>query len=457
MAIKTINPNTEEIIQEFEENTFEDIDLALNNSKLVQKEWFSKPKEERISIMENMKKSFRKNQNILINTIHEECGIDKNEVQDVIYDILDGFDYYIEKYSKLKNINFPINQEVFSESTSTIQFYPLGVIAQIGAWNYPLWQTMISVIPALLTGNSIIYKPSEKSTKTGLLISKVINSTKNFPKDLFISIVGDSKQGKYLVKSNVDAIIYTGNIKTGKEIIKNSGTKPKILELSGNDAAIVCKDCNMNQAIEGIAAGAFFHSGQVCDRIKRIYVVKEIAEEFIEKLVSRIAIIREKITPLISEDSLKTVDSQIKQTVKDGAEILIGGKRFNKKGFYYEPTLLKLKHNNVYSVKNEIFGPVVSLLIVDSEEKAIEFTNSTEFGLGTSIWTQDFEKANKIANQCETGMIWINDSNIPLVCGEYFKGWKSTSIPNSNDRLSMFLKSKTIISFNSKNRRTWWY
>ena len=457
MVIDSINPITEEVIQRFEENTFADVDLALEKSKLAQKEWASKSKEERISIMQNMKKSFEVNQKDLIETVHEEGGINKDEVQDVIYDIFEGFDYYIEKYNKVKNINFPINQEVFPESTSTIQFYPHGVIAQIGVWNYPLWQTMISTIPALLTGNSILFKPSEKSTKVGLLISKIINLTKDFPKDIFIPIIGDAKQGEYLVKSNVDAVIYTGNIKTGNEIIKNSGTKQKILELSGNDAAIVCKDCDMNQAIEGIAGGAFFHSGQVCDRIKRIYVVKEIADEFIEKLISRISVIEEKITPLISVESLRTVDNQIKQTVKDGAEILTGGKRFDKKGFYYEPTLLKLKHNDVYSVQNEIFGPVASLLIIDSEDEAIKFSNSTEFGLGTSIWTQDFEKANKIASQCETGMIWINDSNTPLVCGEYFQGWKSTSISNPGDRLNMFLKSKTIISFNSKNRRTWWY
>ena len=109
------------------------------------------------------------------------------------------------------------------------------------------------------------------------------------------------------------------------------------------------------------------------------------------------------------------------------------------------------------SVKNEIFGPVVSLLIVDNEEEAIKFANSTKFGLGTSIWTQDFEKANKIAEKCESGIVWINDSNIPLVCGEYFKGWKFTSIPNASDRISMFLKSKTIISFNSNERRDWWF
>ncbi len=457
MTIVSINPMTEEIIGQFEETSFQDIDLAVRKSRKAQKEWISKPKNERISIIRKMKESFENNQKELIKTIHEECGTDKDELQDIIYDVLDGFEYYIEKYKKLKDIDFPINQSVFPDSTSKIKYYPHGVIAHIGIWNYPLWQTMISAIPALLTGNSIIYKPSEKSTKTGILISKLINLTENFPKDVFIPIIGGSEQGRYLVKSDVDAVVYTGNIKTGMEIIKNTGTKPKILELSGNDAAIVCSDCDMDQTVQGIAAGAFFHSGQVCDRIKRIYVVKEIADEFIQKLVLRISQIRHKITPLISEEALKKVDEQVKWTVKDGAEILIGGKRFNKKGFYYEPTLLKLKHNNVYSVKNEIFGPVASLLVVDSEEEAIKFANSTKYGLGTSIWTQDFEKASKIANQCESGMVWINDSNIPLVCGEYFKGWKSTSIPNSSDRLGMFLKTKTIISFNSNNRRHWWY
>ena len=309
MVIDSINPITEEVIQRFEENTFADVDLALEKSKLAQKEWASKSKEERISIMQNMKKSFEVNQKDLIETVHEEGGINKDEVQDVIYDIFEGFDYYIEKYNKVKNINFPINQEVFPESTSTIQFYPHGVIAQIGVWNYPLWQTMISTIPALLTGNSILFKPSEKSTKVGLLISKIINLTKDFPKDIFIPIIGDAKQGEYLVKSNVDAVIYTGNIKTGNEIIKNSGTKQKILELSGNDAAIVCKDCDMNQAIEGIAGGAFFHSGQVCDRIKRIYVVKEIADEYRKlaifykpsKLSSELVEIFEKINNLLEK------------------------------------------------------------------------------------------------------------------------------------------------------------
>ncbi len=455
--IKIINPITEKVIDILQEDTFKEIDLKIIKSQIAQKEWFSKSKNDRIKILWEMKNNFQKNSKKLINIINIECGFDKEEIKDILFDVLDGFDHYIDVYKKKNIIKFPINKQTFPKSTCEIKFYPHGVIAQIGAWNYPLWQTMITVIPALLVGNSILFKPSEKATKTGLLISKIINSTKNFPKNLFIPIIGGPKRGKYLIKSNIDAIVYTGNIPTGKKIIKNAKTKPTILELSGNDASIVCSDCDIEQTVTGIVSGAFLHSGEVCDRIKRIYIIKEVADKFIEKSILKILQIENKITPLISQNALKKVHKQVKRTINDGAEILIGGKRMNKKGYYYKPTLLKLKNNNVESVKNEIFGPVVSLLIVDSEKEAIKLANSTEFGLGTSIWTQNFKKAKEIADKCESGMVWINDSNIPLVCGEYFQGWKSTSIPNASDRLSMFMKSKTIISYNSKNIRDWWF
>ena len=454
--IKSINPSNGKLIEKFNETSEEKILHSVEKSRIAQEIWAKKSKEDRIAILLEIKKSFEINREKLINTVNEECGFDKEEVQNVFYDVLDGFDYYTKKYLSKKSIEFPLDQNVYPESTSEIKFYPHGVIAQIGVWNYPLWQTMITVIPALVTGNSILYKPSEKSTKTGLLISEIINSTKDIPKDLFIPIIGGAKEGQILVSSDVDAIIYTGNIKTGKKIIKSAGIKPVLLELSGNDSAIVCKDCDLNQTIEGIVGGSFIHSGEVCDRIKRIYVVKDIADSLIEGLIKKTETVKDKITPLISKEALNKVDKQVKKNLKNGAEVLVGGKKVKKEGFYYEPTFLKLKKNNHESIKDEIFGPVTLLFVVDSEEEAIKLANSTEFGLGTSIWTQNFEKANRILDKCETGMIWINDSNIPLICGEYFKGWKSTSIPNSSDRLGMFQKSKTIISFNSNKKRSWW-
>jgi len=455
--IVSINPKTEEKIEEFKETSFEDIDLIINKSKTIQKEWLNKTKEERIQILLNIKDNFIKNKEILISTINEETGFDTSELEDVFLDITDGFDYYTNKYKEINTINFPIDQNVFPESTSNIKFYPQGVILQIGAWNYPLWQTMITTIPALLTGNSIIYKPSERTTKTGSLIYKIITESKDFPKDLFSIVIGNKEQGKYLVKKNIDLIVYTGNIETGQEIIKSAGIKPLVLELSGNDAAIVCADCDLNQTINGVVSGAFLHSGEVCDRIKRVYVVKDIADKFISGVIEKTKLIVNKITPVISKAQLDKIDLQVKKTVEDGAKILVGGKTQDKKGFFYDPPLLTLKHNNLESVNNEIFGPVFSILIVDNEEEGIKLANSTRFGLGTSVWTQDFKKADRITDSCESGMVWINDSNIPLVCGEWFNGWKSTSISNASDRLHLFLKSKTIIKFNSNNKRDWWF
>lgn len=455
--IVSINPTTEQKICEFRETSFQEIDLILEKSKIAQKKWANKTKKERIQILLNIKENFLKNKDILIETINEEAGFDVTEIEDVFCDIIDGFDYYIKKYKVINTINFPIDQNVFPESIADIKFYPQGVILQIGAWNYPLWQTMITAIPALLVGNSIIYKPSERTTKTGLLISKLIIESTDFPKDLFSVVIGGKIEGKYLVKKDVDLIVYTGNIETGKEIIQSAGIKPLILELSGNDAAIVCEDCDLNQTIEGVVSGAFLHSGEVCDRIKRVYVVKEIANDFISGVINKTKKINDKITPLISKEQLEKIDKQVKKTVKDGAEVLIGGNIKNRIGFFYEPTILKLKHNNVEIVNNEIFGPVFSILVVEDEEEAIKQSNSTRFGLSTSIWTQDFKKAERIADKCESGMIWVNDSNIPLVCGEWFKGWKSTSIPNSSDRLHLFLKSKTCINFKSTNKRSWWF
>lgn len=455
MIIQSINPATEEIIAEFTSASYEEIDIAIEKAKHAQKQWQSKTKSERISILMNVKENIIKHKIEIAAAVNEECGFDLNETEAAILDVIDGFNHYADIYNKKDDLDFPIDKDVFPESDAKIKFYPLGVIAQIGVWNYPFWQTMITTLPALLTGNAILYKPSEHSIKVGLLIADIINTS--MPKDIFIPIIGNAKQGSYLVKSDVDAIVYTGNIKTGQEIIKNAGIKPLMLELSGNDAAIICADCDMDQTLAGVISGAFLHSGEVCDRIKRIYIVKDIAEEFIKKATKKINTLNEHITPLISLDALHKVDNQVKKTINDGAELLIGGKRIDKKGFYYEPTLLKLKHNYVESIKNEIFGPVVSLLIVKDENEAIKCANSAKYGLGTSIWTQDLEKAKDIADKTESGMVWINDSNIPLVCGEYFQGWKSTSIPNASDRISMFLKKKCIISFNSNKKRDWWY
>ncbi len=453
--IKSINPANETIIAEFKPTLEHQIDELITKAKKAQKDWQTKPKTERIKTIRDVKGIFERRKEELIACVNEECGFDKADVEAVIFDILDGFDYYLDAYEKTKDFDFPLNPAVFSESSSEIKYCPLGVVAQIGAWNYPVWQTMITAIPALLTGNSIVYKPSEKSTKTGLLLSEIINS--ELPDGLFNVVIGGPEQGKYLVSSDVDAVVYTGNIKTGKEIVKLAALKPCILELSGNDAAIVCSDADIAQAVDGIAYGAFLHSGEVCIRIKRVYAVKDIADEFTKRLTDKVKQIKEAVTPLIRSEALSTVEQQVNKAVSEGAEVIIGGKRADRKGYYYEPTILRLKSNDCLPVREEIFGPVLSILTVDDEKTAMKYANSTQFGLGTSIWTQNYEKSKKLTDEAESGVVWVNDSNLPLVCGEYFRGWKNSSIEGSSDRLRQFMKTKAVISHKSTNRRPWWY
>ncbi len=458
MKLQSINPATGEIIKEFDSATKEEVQNSIKRAKAAQKSWAKLDKKERIAIILKLKDILESNKNELFSIVQQEAGYPPEETEAVFLDILAGIDYYCEKYQKIKDIDFPLSDEAQPETTAEVQLIPHGVIGHIGIWNYPFWQTMITAIPALLTGNAVVYKPSEYVSITGLKIAEYVHQA-GVPEDVYIPVLGGPDAGKQIVSSDVDAIVFTGGIDIGREIIKNAGVKPLILELSGNDAAIVCSDCDLKQTVRGIAYGTFLHSGQCCIRIKRVYVVKDIAKNFIKEFVeySKKLKIGEQITPLIREEARKNVHRVVEDAVSRGAELLLGGNIPEGNGFYYPATILQIKDDNLEVVKKETFGPVCSIRIVENEDEAIQLANSTEYGLGGTVWTQDYKKGKEIAEKLETGTVWINDSNIPLVCGEYTQGMKSSSIASSQERIRMFLKKRNIISFNSNKCRDWWF
>jgi len=395
---------------------------------------------------------------VIIELVRKEGGFPKADIEAVYLDVLDGFDYYIEEYKKVSPIDFPINPEIQPNTQTKVEFVPHGVIGHIGIWNYPFWQTMITVIPALLTGNSIVYKPSEYATMTGLKISGMVHEA-GVPENVFITLIGGAEIGKEIVKSDVDAIVFTGGIDTGLDIVKNAGIKPLILELSGNDATIVCSDADIEQTIRGIAWGTFTHGGQNCIRIKRIYVAKSISEKFIPMFVEFCKRIdaKEDVGPLIREHARNNVDRVVKDAVKKGAKILLGGKKIKGEGFFYEPTILLIDRDDLEVTKKETFGPVCPIRIVKNEGEAVKLANDTKYGLGATIWTQDYRKGMELAKRLEVGTVWINDSNMPLICGEFLQGWKQSGIPSSQKRLWMFLKKRTVVRHKSKEPREWWF
>ena len=453
MKIQSINPSTGELIKEFESASVQDVTKAVEKARMGQKKWGSLPKKDRIDIVSNLKDVIKKRKQEVIDLIHEEAGMPKNEIDSAYEDILIGFDTHIKDYENIKTLDY--SDDMFD---SKVYFIPHGVVGHIGIWNYPFWQTMVTTIPALLTGNSIVYKPSEYVTMTGLKIAEMIHEA-GIPDYVYITLMGGEDIGRAIVRSNVDMISFTGGIDTGLEIIRNAGIKPLNLELGGNDPAIVCTDCDVDQTVKGILWGTFLHGGQVCIRIKRVYVVKDIADEFIERLVNETKKLKigKDISPLIRESERQKVHRKVQDAISKGAKLLTGGKIVEGKGFFYEPTILLYDNDELEVVKKETFGPVCSIRIVENEDEAIKLANNSSYGLGGSVWTKDIEKGSRIAEKMETGNVWINDSNVSIPCGVYWGGIKNSGIASAQNRIMIFLKKKVVITNKNVVEREWWY
>jgi len=459
MKVTSIDPRTGEIIASFQAARASEVLGAVERARKGQQRWWLElTKEERIERLRALESVLARNKSEVVKTACLETGIPQASVAAGFDSAMRGFSYYIGRYEALQDKPFPLDQALWQETNAIIHFEPHGVIGHIGVWNYPFWQTMITVIPALLTGNSIVFKPSELATMTGLRIAQLVHEA-GIPKDVFVPVIGGPSVGKALVRSDCDAIVFTGSMSTGQHIIKHAGVKPLVLELSGNDAGLVCEDANIEQAARGIASGTFSRAGQVCIRIKRVYVHHHVAEPFLKRLIditSRLNV-REQIGPLIREEARVRVDKLVQEAVVQGAKALIGGRKMEGSGFFYEPTVLLLTDDQAEVVRKETFGPVCSVRVVQNEEEALRLANDSDYGLGATVWSTNVERAAQLASRLQVGNVWINEFGRSLNCGEYFQGCKSSGIASSQERLMMFLKKKTVIAHTTSEPRKSWF
>jgi acyl-CoA reductase-like NAD-dependent aldehyde dehydrogenase len=272
-------------------------------------------------------------------------------------------------------------------------------------------------------------------------------------------LIGGKEVGREMVRSNFDALVFTGGQSTGLEIMHRSNVKPLLLELSGNDPAIVCSDADIQQTARGIAYGSLYHAGQVCIRVKRVYVVRSRAEELLAGILEIVngLDVKQSIGPLISAEARTKVHEQVNDAVGRGTDLLAGGRPMEGPGFYFEPTVLMVRYGKDVRFDEEIFGPVCPIMVVEDEEEAIRRANDSCYGLGATVWSQDPSKARDIASRLEAGTVWINECCRTFNCGEYFQGWKSSGLASAQDRLTMFMKKKAIIHNRSCKPRDHWF
>jgi acyl-CoA reductase-like NAD-dependent aldehyde dehydrogenase len=458
MHVRSIDPRTGQLVREMPSAEQGDVHEALARARTAQKEWAARPKEARISVLREAERIFTSEREDMVSLIQSEGGFPRRDIIGAYNSALRGVEYYAERYRTLTTIEFPLDDVAWSDTRADIEFLPHGVIAHIGIWNYPFWQTMITAIPALMVGNAIVFKPSEHTTLTGMRIAELLHQA-GVPKDIFIPLAGGREIGREMVRADFDATVFTGGVQTGLDILHNSNVKPLVLELSGNDPGIVCADADIDQAARGIAYGSLFHAGQVCIRVKRVYVVSSVADRFLEQLMGivRRIDVRERIGPLISEGSREKVQRQVDEAIAQGAELLHGGKAIEGPGYYFEPTVLLVRQGREVDLDHEIFGPVCPIIIVRDDEEALRRANDSIYGLGATIWSQNGIKAREMASQLEAGTIWINECCRTITCGEYLQGWKSSGLASAQDRLSMFLRKRTVVHHHSSAPRDHWF
>ena len=309
------------------------------------------------------------------------------------------------------------------------QKVPLGVVAAITPFNYPLNLTIHKIAPALASKNTVIVKPSMETPLTVLKFIELVN--KEFPVGVANSITGyGSEVGDALVVSNdVDKITFTGSVATGLQIATRAGMKNVTLELGGNDPTIILSDADIDKAVQGVINGAYLNAGQVCMGVKRIIICDDIADEFSAKLTKETQKIKmgnpmDKNTdlgPLINETAAIMVEQSVNNAIENGAELLTGGKRKNN---FFEATVLDDVTPDMDLVVNETFGPVAPIIRVSSLEEAIKIANDTDYGLQAGVFTENIYDALKCANEVEVGSVFINKQSSFRTDNMPFGGFK---------------------------------
>lgn len=301
---------------------------------------------------------------------------------------------------------------------SFLTFEPLGVIGSIMPWNFPYWQALRFAAPCLMAGNVIVMKPSRVTMQTGIEIEKAFTES-GIPDGIFQTVVGSVESANHLIDSDVNAVTFTGSTDAGAKVGQRAAMNLKkcVLELGGSDPFIVLDDAIIEKAAEGAVKGRFINCGQSCVASKRFFVSKNIAKDFIELFIKKASqlkvgnptLIETDIGPLSSKGSLETISGIVEDAKEKGAEILLGGSKIDGKGYFYQPTILTNVKPNMRIAKEETFGPVAPITIVENESEAVRLANDTEFGLGASIWTKDLAKAEKISRRIESGIVSVNN------------------------------------------------
>lgn len=452
----TINPATNTAIAEVQQASQDDVDRAVAAAREGFAVWSQMSAMERSRILMKAVAILRERNDELghLETLDTGKPLSETTTEDVVTGA-DVVEFYAGLVSSLHGQHFDFPPSAFA----IIRREPLGVCAGIGAWNYPIQIAMWKSAPALACGNAFVFKPAELTPLTALKLAEIYHEA-GVPPGVFNVVQGDGRVGQMLSRHpGIDKISLTGEVGTGKKVMADAATtlKEVTLELGGKSPIIVFDDADLDSAVNAALVANFYSAGEVCSNGTRVFVQRGMYDAFVERLAPRAEAIKVgdpfdpevMIGPLISAEHHTKVMGYMDIANASGARRLCGGERPGDPelaaGNYVTPAIFADCEDDMTFVKEEVFGPLMAVLVFDEEDEALRRANDTEYGLSGAVFTSDFARAHRVANRIQAGSVWINDYNA-LPASIPFGGYKQSGLGRENGltTLEHFTQHKTI-------------
>ncbi len=454
--ITCTNPSTGEPICTVPDSTAADVEAAISVAQSAQKEWAKRPAVQRAKALRAIAAKIRENVEPLARVITEEQGKTLGLARVEVAFTADYLDYMAEWARRIEG---EILESDRAGETILLFRQPVGVIGGILPWNFPFFLIARKAAPALVTGNTIVIKPSEETPHNAVKFCELMAQTELPPGVINMVHGRGAVAGKALSSSpRIGMVSFTGSVETGSAIMAAAAANiTKVnLELGGKAPAIVMADADLDLAVKAVKASRVINSGQVCNCAERIYVDSKVAGQFTEKLAAAMQSTRfgnpladssVEYGPLINEAGYRKVESLVRSAVAAGASVVTGGKRAESPaGFYYEPTVIAGCKQEMEIIRREVFGPVAPIVTFDDLDQAIDYANDSDYGLTSSIYTRDLNVALRACQEIRFGETYINRENFEAMQG-FHAGWRKSGIGGADGKHGLYEYTQTHVVY----------
>ena len=471
--VVSINPATGETLCELECTCDQEVHEAVARARAAQPAWLELGTRRRIALLKNFQRLLHDRKSEVARLITREAG--KPYVEALIAEVmvvLDAARFYIENaYRLLRDESLPHGNLAMKAKAGRLVRGPYGVIGVVSPWNYPFSIPATESLAALVAGNVVVIKPSELTSLVVLELASLLHQA-GVPEDVFQVVEGDGATGAALVNSEIDKLVFTGSVLTGKRIAQAAAARllPVVLELGGKDPLLVLEDADIDVASSGTVWGAFVNAGQTCLSVERCYVQRKLYHPFLEACVRKAKLLRvgngmnpgTDMGPMIHERQLRIVEQQVEDAKARGARVLTGGTRLPELGpNFYAPTVLADVTHDMRIMREETFGPILPIMPFDTEDQAIRLANDCEYGLAASVWTRDRTRGELIARRIAAGAVVVNDVVSCFGISEApHGGVKASGIGRTHGRFGLeeMVRTKYVASDRLPSvKKQWWY